>query len=369
MVFPFLLILSRGMGTSVEMISFAVSIASMSAVFAPLLAQIGERFGKRTGMLTGILTFILSGFLVYFSNNFIGFFIGTLLLQLAINTFSPAMQAYISDNIPFEKRGMALSATELGWPLSFVLLVPLIALRIEEWGWNTIYLIFSLASIVFLVLIMAQTKKEPQNQTSPEHYRLPFGEIFRSGNAVLGLAIGFCIISANILVQLVFGLWLETGFSASATQIGLVSSVIGVAEFGGILVSILFIDRIGKHRAITIGVSAGIILTLIANFLDFTLVSAGAWLVLFFLLSEFSIVSTITFVSELFPQARNTYMALYSMMNAIGFGIASILAPIAYRYSIHGNITAALVMNIVVFVLLMAVKRPAKVLAQPAAAD
>jgi MFS family permease len=56
MVFPFLMFISRGLGTSVEMISVAVSFSALATVFAPFFAQIGERYGKRAGMLSGILS-------------------------------------------------------------------------------------------------------------------------------------------------------------------------------------------------------------------------------------------------------------------------------------------------------------------------
>jgi predicted MFS family arabinose efflux permease len=365
MVFPFLTVLSRGMGTSVEMISIAVSVASMSTICAPFLAQIGERFGKRTGMISGLLIFITSGFIIFFMNNFAGFFIGTVLMQLAINMFSPSMQAYLSDHISFEKRGMALSITELGWPLSYLIIVPLIALRIEQWGWNTVFLFFSVVSIIFLGLIFFQVKKDTAIVRLQEKYSLPFKQIFRSGNAVLGLVIGFCMISANIIIQLVFGIWLETDFSASITQLGLVSAVIGAAETTGILISAIFIDRIGKRRALFIGSIFCVILTAVSNVIPFNLHSATIWLVLFYFFSEFTIVSTLTFVSELYPQARTTYMALYAMMNAVGFGVASLLAPIAYRYTIHGNMITAMVMCICMVILLGLVKHPEKGVLEP----
>ncbi|MBI9049713.1 MAG: MFS transporter [Anaerolineaceae bacterium] len=358
MAFPFLTILSRSMGTSVEQISFAISIASVITVLSPFLAQIGERLGKRTGMISGMLTFVVAGLIAFFSNNFFGFLFGTLLLQLSINTFSPAMQAYLSDHIPFEKRGMALSATELGWPLSYLLLIPLIALRIEQWGWNVMFLIIALVGLLFTGIILLQVEKDPVVIPSKERYKLPFKEIFKSKNAVFGLIMGFCVISGNIIVQLVFGVWLEEDFQASVTQLGLVSSFIGAAECAGILLSIFIIDRIGKRRGLLIGIAACVLLPFLGLFANLTFQVTTIWLVVFFFFSEFAIVSELTIVSELYPRARNTYMALYAMMNAIGFGAGSILAPLAYRYHIQGNMMSSMVLYAIAGLFLLMIKLP-----------
>lgn len=358
MAFPFLTILSRSMGTSVEQVSFAISIASVITVISPFLAQIGERLGKKTGMLTGMFTMIFAGLFAFLSNNFFGFLFGTLLLQLAINTFSPAMQAYLSENIPFKKRGMALSSTELGWPLSYLLLIPLIALRIEQWGWHVMFLIMALIGIVFTVLIYIQVEKDPKPDFTAGRFSLPFKDIFKSRNAVFCLLMGFCVISGNIILQLVFGLWLETAFHVDVTQLGLVSSFIGAAETAGIVLSILIIDKIGKQRGIKIGIIACIVLPFIGVFSNLTFTLAVVWLVLFYFFSEFTIVSEISFVSELYPHARTTYMALYAMMNAIGFGFGSILGPVAFRYNIQGNMLGALLLYLAGGVFLLLVKLP-----------
>jgi MFS transporter, DHA1 family, inner membrane transport protein len=358
MAFPFLTILSRSMGTTVEQVSFAISIASVITVISPFLAQIGERLGKKTGMLTGMFTMIIAGLFAFLSNNFFGFLFGTLLLQLAINTFSPAMQAYLSENISFKKRGMALSSTELGWPLSYLLLIPLIALRIEQWGWHVMFLIMALIGIVFTALVFMQVEKDPKPELTAGKFDLPFKDIFKSKNAVFGLVMGFCVISGNIILQLVFGLWLETDFLADVTQLGLVSSFIGAAETAGIVISILIIDKIGKQRGIKIGIAACIILPFIGLFTNFTFTLAVIWLVIFYFFSEFTIVSEISFVSEIYPKARTTYMAFYAMMNAIGFGVGSILGPVAFRYNIQGNMLGALLLYLAGGVFFLLVKLP-----------
>jgi predicted MFS family arabinose efflux permease len=318
-------------------------------------------------MLCGMLTLIVAGLVAYFGNNFIGFLVGTLLLQLSINTFSPAMQAYLSDHIPFNQRGMALSTTELGWPLSYLLLVPLMALRIEQWGWNTMFLIIALVGIFFIGVILIQVEKDPKVEPLKEKYKTPFKQIFQSHNAIFGILMGFCVISGNIIIQLVFGVWLETDFQASISQLGWVSSVIGAAECAGILLSIFIIDRIGKRRGITIGIGFCVLLPILATFLKLNLLSATIWLSIFYFFSEFTIVSGLTYVSELYPQSRTTYMALYSMMNAIGFGVGSILAPLVFRFSIHGNMISAMLLYLLGGLFLLLIKLPKSTVLEPTA--
>ena len=64
--------------------------------------------GRKTGMLLGISVFFVGTGVVIFWPTFPGFVLATMLTLLGKVTFDPAMQAFIGDRVPYQRRGLAL---------------------------------------------------------------------------------------------------------------------------------------------------------------------------------------------------------------------------------------------------------------------
>jgi predicted MFS family arabinose efflux permease len=139
--------------------------------------------------------------------------------------------------------------------------------------------------------------------------------------------------------------------SLSATAFG-----IGIAELGGESLVSLVTDRLGKRRAIAIG--------LLLNCLAATLlITIGHWmpgalvgLFVFYLTFEFTLVSGIPLMSELLPSARATLMAAHIALISLGRALGDLLAPRLYTNlllpGIAANALGAIVCNLLALLLL-----------------
>ena len=121
LVYPYLPVLSRGLGVSLDQMSAAISIRAVSGAFGPLLAIIADVRGRRTGMLLGMGLFTFGCTWVILHPAYWTFILTLVFTTVGYLVFIPSMQAYVGDQVAYEQRGLALSLTELGWSLSFIL--------------------------------------------------------------------------------------------------------------------------------------------------------------------------------------------------------------------------------------------------------
>jgi MFS family permease len=108
------------------------------------------------------------------------------------------------------------------------------------------------------------------------------------------------------------------------------SAIIGLSELGGEGLVIGFVDRLGKHRAVTIGLIANGLAALALLWLGRSLTGAMAGLFLFYITFEFTIVSAMPLMTEVFPAARATFMSMFIASTALGRSFGSLAAPRLY---------------------------------------
>jgi predicted MFS family arabinose efflux permease len=117
--------------------------------------------------------------------------------------------------------------------------------------------------------------------------------------------------------------------------------VIGFAELSGEGLVALVTDRIGKPRAILIGLAGNILASILLPFIGRTEIGALIGLFLFYISFEYMIVSQLPMMTEAVPQARATAMAL----NLIGFSVGRALGDLlsTFIYQRFGFLTVTLV--------------------------
>ena len=77
--------------------------------------------------MVGALLFFTGASIMFFWRGYTAFVIALCLTTLGLFLYFPSMQAYISDHVVYERRGRVLAVIEMGWALSFILGMPLIA--------------------------------------------------------------------------------------------------------------------------------------------------------------------------------------------------------------------------------------------------
>ena len=125
----------------------------------------------------------------------------------------------------------------------------------------------------------------------------------------------------------IFGVWLEDSFDLQIAALGAASAVIGLSELGGEGLVAAFVDRLGKPRAIGLGLAANCLAALALLFLGRTQAGALVGLFFFYITFEFTLVSIIPLMTELLPSARATLMAFNMAALSLGRALGDLLAP------------------------------------------
>jgi predicted MFS family arabinose efflux permease len=273
--------------------------------------------------------------------------------------YDPSMQAYIGDRVEYTRRGLAIGVTELSWSTAFLLGVPILGWLIERSGhWEAPFPVLAVISLLMAAMlwVVIPSDTPPVTVTRPalaEGIRV----VLRYTPALAGLAIGLLISASNEVVFIIYGKWMEDAFGLQVAALGLASAVIGIAELTSEGVVAGFVDRLGKRRAVAVGIGTNALACLLLPALSFGVEGALAALFLFFLTFEFAVVSLIPLMTELVPGARATLMAGNVAALSGGRMLGALIGPPLFSVGLLANsATAAALNGIALVVLLMFLK-------------
>jgi predicted MFS family arabinose efflux permease len=355
MVYPFLAVLARGVGVDFISMSYVLTARSLVGSIGPFVAIVADRRGRRFGMLCGIILFTLSAAVVVVRPVFWALFLAIILSTLGKYLFDLSMQAWLGDRIPYQQRGRTMAVTEFGWSLAFILGVPLVGFLIARNGWMAPFPLFLLlGSLLFITLFLLLPAEDLSSvlHAPAMNFRL----VLTSVPALAGLAVGMFSSTANELVNLIFGVWLEQSFGLQIAALGAASAVIGLSELGGESLVVAFVDRLGKPRAIGLGLVANCLAALVLFFLGRTEIGALVGLFFFYITFEFTLVSTIPLMTEILPSARATLLAFNVAALSMGRALGDLLAPPLYGLGFWVVVLGAVVFNILALAALRKVK-------------
>jgi len=312
--YPFAPVLSRGLNVSLPAITSIIAANQITGILGLLFAPLGDRWGYRIIMLLGLgaltVGMLTGGALPFYATVFVALFLG----GLGKSIFDPALQAYIGRRIPYARRGLAIGIIEMSWAGSSLVGIPLIGLLIHRYGWRSPF--FALAGfgvLAMLVLGYLTSRDHDANQTAPVHQKIysTLPQLFRKRTARGAIGFGFFLSAANDNLFVVYGAWLEDSFGLGIVALGVATTVIGIAELLGEILTATLADRLGLRRLITVGVILCGVSYLAIPAFGQTLPFALASLFFVFLTLEFSIVTSVSLTTELLPEARATMMAGY----------------------------------------------------------
>ena len=331
MVYPFLGTFARGLGVDITALSFALTGRSLAGAFVPFIASVADQRGRRFGMLAGIVLFTLGVALVAIWPSLWTLTAALILAMLGKSMFDPAMQAYVGDRIPYQRRGRALAITEMSWSLSFIIGVPAVGFLIARFGWSAPFPLFAVLGLGMFAIIWWMIPRRDDNHVPARNPWANFGVVLKNSPTLAGISIVLWASAGNELVNLIFGIWLEDSFGLQIAALAGASAVIGFAELGGEGLVASLTDRIGKPRALTLGLSANAVTAILLPFIGRTEVGALIGLFLFYITFEYVVVSHVPMMTELVPGARATVMAFNLTGHSLGRAIGAFLAPFIYR--------------------------------------
>ena len=331
MVYPFLGTFARGLGVDITALSFALTGRSLAGAFTPFIASVADHRGRRFGMLAGIALFTIGVALVVVFPSLWTLSGALILALLGKYMFDPAMQAYFSDRVPYQRRGQALALTELSWSLAFIIGVPAMGFLIVRYGWAAPFPVLTVLGLGMFAVIWWLAPRKDANHIPARNPWSNFGLVLRNLPALAGISIALWASAGNELINLIFGVWLEDSFGLRIAALAGASVMIGLSELSGEGLVALLTDRIGKPRALALGLSANAIAAILLPFIGRTEIGAFIGLFLFYITFEYTIVSHIPMITELVPSARATVMAFNVTGHSLGRAIGAFLAPFIYR--------------------------------------
>ena len=362
MIYPFLSFFAKGMGVDIRTISYAVTGRSLMGLVSPFLASVADSRGRKAGMLIGTLIFTAAICLVVLWPTFIAFAISLSLGIIGYLIFVPSLQAYIGDQVPYEKRGRVLGITEFAWSLSAIVGVYLMGLLIARRGWLAPFPLIALLGALVFIFLAWMLPKDPAPMAESQGFLKNLAKVFNYPPAIAALVMAGLYTAANETITLVYGVWVERTFSLSIVSLGATALAIGVSELGGETLVTVFTDKIGKRRALAIGIIGNCLAALALPVFGRWLVGALICLFLFYLTFEFTIVSGIPLMSELLPSARATMLAAHMAFIAIGRSMGDLLAPVLFTQrfmaGISANAIAAILFNLFALFALTRIKVP-----------
>ena len=320
-VYPFAPVLSRGLGVPLTAITSLIALNWSTGIIAVFIGPVTDRLGYRLMMITG-MALLAAGLLVC------GFFpvyavvvIALFLAALGKAVFDPAVQAYISEKVPYRRRGLAIGFLEYSWAASALLGIPALALVIDRFGWRSPFFIMGILAvlgIMALMILIPRETRNPARSKSKINLKQAWRGVLREKSARGALIFIFLVSAANDNLFVVYGAWLENTFGLSILALGLGTGTIGLAELLGETVTVILADRVGLKRSVVTGSTICIIFYMILPFAAQTITMAFVGLFFLFTVFEFMIVTSVSMATELLPENRATMMATY--MGAAGLG-------------------------------------------------
>lgn len=355
MVYPFLGVFSRSLGVDVTTLSLAVTSRSAIGILIPFVSSVADQRGRRFGMLAGVAIFTLGAGLVAVSPSLLTLTLAMALALVGKYIFDPAMQAYLGDRVPYKQRGLALAVTEMSWSLSFIAGIPLTGYLIHAYGWPAPYALFAGLGLLLVALLWRMLPREDSHHTPAVSPWANFRAVMTNIPALAGISIALWASAANELVNLVFGLWLEDSFGLRIAALGMASAIIGISELGGEGLVAAFTDRLGKPRALMIGLASNALAAVLLPFVGQTEWGALLGLLFFYITFEFIMVSHVPLMTEVLPGARATVLSFNLAGHSVGRVLGALLAT--FLYSAFGFMVVALLAAVFNVFALLALRR------------
>ena len=310
--YPFAPVLSRGLGVPLTSITSLIAVNWATSLLGIFFGPLADRFGYRKMMVLGLVMLAVGMFAGGLFPLYGVILIALFLAGLGKVIFDPAVQAYVSERVPYSRRATAIGFLEISWAGCTLLGIPLIALLIDKFGWRSPF--FAMGAIGFAGIIALITLFPADEQSISKPRRslsvkkaLP---IIVQDKASLGMLAYIFFFSAAIdNLFVVYGAWLENAFSVSVVALGMATGVIGVAELVGEILVATISDRLGLKRVVMVGVTICIFTYGLLPFAGQSLLPALAGLFIHFLIFEFTIISSVALCTELQPEMRATVLA------------------------------------------------------------
>jgi predicted MFS family arabinose efflux permease len=319
--YPFAPVLSRGLGVPLTAITSLIAVNWATSLLGIVFGPLADRFGYRRMMVCGMAVLavgmLAGGFIPVYSVMVMVLF----LAGLGKIIFDPAVQAYVSDRVPFKRRAAAIGWLEISWAGSTLFGIPIIAFLIDKYGWRSPFfgmgIIAAMGALAVICYFPAESESLPKTASATTLRNML--QLILKDRPSLGAMIYVFFFSAAIdNLFVIYGAWLEQAFGVGIVALGLGTGVIGIAELVGEISVATLSDRFGLKRAVTVGVTLCIFTYVLLPMIGQSLYAALTGLFIHFLFFEFTIISSLALCTELQPQMRATLLSGFFAAAGLG---------------------------------------------------
>ncbi len=309
--YPFAPALSRGLDVPLSAVTAAIGVNQATGIIGMIFGPLSDRLGYRLMMLVGMGMLVIGMFAAGFLPMYATVLAALFLAGLAKNIFDAALQAYVGEQVPFEKRGMVIGLLELAWAGSTLIGIPVMGVVIDRLGWHAPFLVLGgtgVLGLIIIAIVIPRDRPQANRESTPGFWEL-WHTLAQSKPALGALGFAFFFSMANDALFVVYGAWLETAFGLSILAIGASTGVIGVAELIGEIITVSLADRFGLKRLILLGACLTALGNALLPLFGVSLPLALCGLFIVYICFEFTFVSYLSLSTELVPGARATMMS------------------------------------------------------------
>ncbi|WP_416198275.1 MAG: putative arabinose efflux permease, MFS family [Sporanaerobacter sp.] len=302
---------------------------SIVGLLIPLLGTWADKYGKKKYIFTSLIFFVLGAFISGISHSPSLFAIGRTFIGIGYFSLNASVISYISDFVPYEKRGKASGILRIAFGLA-LLTSPLYATFMIKSFDNLkgIYIPFAIVGIICLFLLIKLPESEKVNNEKIDSNDVL--NILKDPVGLKLLIIQFLTVTAPFTIYSYLGIWLSKDFSLNQLQIGYVYTAAACGTVLGITMSTFAADKIGKQKFTKIfytimilalslmPYSKSLYLT-IALIFTFAFGLDGGW-------TAYQAICT-----EIYPEKRTTFMTLLFFTNAMMITLFTLIGPLLYN--------------------------------------
>lgn len=344
---PFLAQIAQGLNTNVVVLGQMVGLRSAMGLSSPIFGALADKHGFRLIMRIGLLLSGLGALTIGFSNHLGSAALGMMAWGIGVAMFVPTLQAYVSAQLPYEKRARGIGMLEYSWALAGIVGLFTMGQLMAAVGWRAPFWVLGggmlIAGLAFGLLPSARsdgTAVSVRDVEASASVAAPtalwgrvrrffaFGENARSAYATIFAGALFFIAAMQIMIS--HGAWLTAEYGLGPAQLGSVALVLGLADLCGSGLVSLITDRLGKRRSVLLGSAGATVGFALLPFFNTTLTLAVLGLAAARFCFEFAVVSNISLLSEQVPSQRGKVMTLGAAFNLLGVTLAGVLGPWLY---------------------------------------
>ena len=331
---PFIAIIAggmRGFDVSIARVGLVISISELAGFLAPLLGTFVDRVSRRTSLWVGLLGTFVGILMMASAPNLVVLCVGLTLLNLLKSCFDLGMAAWISDRVPYERRGRVVGITETSWALSLLLGVSALGIVTAVSSWRIASVVGGCSVAVCAVWLDSRIRAAGDVVGSIEHAAPAVGRM-SARDWLVPLSM-FGLMGGSQCVFVTFGAWLADDFDFGAGGIAAVGFGLGAGELLSSVSSARLTDRIGKERSVALGaalmIPAALVLAGFDAFLPIGLLSLALFIVGF----EYGVVSMLPIATNLVASAPGKGFGLVIGAGTFGRGVLTFVATVLYEQS------------------------------------